>query len=103
MHCTTLERDPKRGVDHHWAPFRLCIYTYTWAPHNVNGEIAHCALHCPKVRRPAEGLPSRVCVHKPCACSILRAGMLRLGKSSHSLSPPHRQSSKRCAAASPCT
>jgi hypothetical protein len=36
-----LERDSKkRGL--------RTIYTYTWAPHNVNGEIAHCfALRSP--------------------------------------------------------
>jgi hypothetical protein len=47
-----LDKLRKRSPKGRRAPSRLSIYTYTRAPHNVNGEIAHCALRSPKLRRP---------------------------------------------------
>ena len=37
-----LDKLRKRSPKGRRAPSRLPIYTYTRAPHNVNGEIAHC-------------------------------------------------------------
>ena len=65
----------KRSPKGRRAPSRLPIYTYTRAPHNVNGEIAHCF---PPSVSPSCAALDRCGAHAlELQVAVVRAGMLR--------------------------
>ena len=75
-----LDKLRKRSPKGRRAPSRLPIYTYTRAPHNVNGEIAHCALRSSKAASTSTTSGRlRCCVHAQ-ALRVLSSGEARLGR-----------------------
>ena len=80
MHCTILEGDPKNRRRSPRSGALTTIYTYTETPHNVNGEIAHCALRSSKAAATSTTSGRlRCCVHAQ-ALRVLSSGEARLGR-----------------------